>query len=213
MRILIIILILIIGSLDDNTFLIINYEGVKKYLDVLKTKIWDLLVLDESHYIKNSKAMRTKVILGYKDKDTGVFVEGLKDFAKQKVLLTGTPVLNRPSELYTQLKALDHPIAKSYKWFMDNFVVFDQWGSPIAGKNLESLQRMLRETCMLRREKKEVLKELPNKIRQLITLPADILSMDEIKEDEKWFRSTSEYGSIRGGWTKCLTFLCMVPKY
>ena len=182
-----------IGSLDNNTFLIINYEGVKKYLEVLKTKMWDLLVLDESHYIKNPKALRTKVILGYKDKNTGKFVSGLKDFAKQKVLLTGTPVLNRPSELYTQLKVLNHPIAKSYSQFMNNYVIFDQWGSPIAGRNLEELQRILRETCMLRREKKDVLKELPNKIRQLITLPADILSVDEIKEDEKYIEIVKQF--------------------
>ncbi len=182
-----------IGNLDGNTFLIINYEGVKKYLEVLKTKMWDLLVLDESHYIKNPKALRTKVILGYKDKNTGKFVSGLKDFAKQKVLLTGTPVLNRPSELYTQLKVLNHPIAKSYSQFMNNYVIFDQWGSPIAGRNLEELQRILRETCMLRREKKDVLKELPNKIRQLITLPADILSVDEIKEDEKYIEIVKQF--------------------
>ncbi|MGC9052828.1 MAG: SNF2-related protein [Candidatus Hydrogenedens sp.] len=180
-------------NFDNNTFLIINYEGVRKYLEQLKVKTWDLLVLDESHYIKNPKALRTKSILGYKDKNTGKFVSGLKDFAKQKVLLTGTPVLNRPSELYTQLKVLNHPLTKSYSQFMNSYVIFDQWGSPIAGKNLEELQRVLRETCMIRREKKEVLRELPNKVRQLITLPADILTHDEIKEDEKYIEIVKQF--------------------
>ncbi len=182
------------GGLDikDDTILIINYEGVRKYADLLKTVMWDLLVLDESHYIKNPKAQRTKVITGYRDRQTGTIIKGLKDFAKQKVLLTGTPVLNNPAEIYTQLKVLGHPLAKSYKQFKETYIIFDEWGSPVGGKHLEELQRTLRETCMIRREKKEVLKELPDKTRQVITLPSTILSREELEEDRKYIEIVNQ---------------------
>ena len=51
------------GKLADIT--ITNYESVKKYFDLLRSKTWDLLILDESHYIKNYKAQRTKYITGF----------------------------------------------------------------------------------------------------------------------------------------------------
>ncbi|MGC8654367.1 MAG: SNF2-related protein [Candidatus Kryptoniota bacterium] len=189
------------GKIDiqGNTILIINYEGVRKYADLLKTVVWDLMVLDESYYIKNMKAQRTKVITGYRDRETGEIVKGLKDSAKQKILLTGTPVLNKPIELYTQLKVLGHPLAKNYSKFKETYVIEDEWGSAVGGKNLEELQRTLRETVMLRREKKDVLKELPAKTRQVITLPSSILSPEEIKEDQKYIEIVKQFWDEKEG--------------
>lgn len=57
------------------------------------------LILDEAHYIKSSSTNRTKAALRYADMASAVF------------LLTGTPILNRPMELYTLLEAIDHPLA------------------------------------------------------------------------------------------------------
>ena len=66
---------------------ITNYESVKKYFSELTSRNWDLLVLDESHYIKNYKAQRTKYITGfYQDKNNKVWIKGLKDYATQRFM-------------------------------------------------------------------------------------------------------------------------------
>nr|ACD75438.1 AMDV4_9 [uncultured virus] len=168
---------------------ITNYESVKKNFDLLRSQTWDLLVLDESHYIKNYKAQRTKFITGfYEGSDTSdtskTWIKGLKDYAKQKILLTGTPVLNRPIELFTQLRVLGNEMGKNFMEFRNSYIEMGRYG-PIGSKNLEELQRKLRTTCMIRREKKDVLLELPDKMRQIITLPSSILSNSDMENERK----------------------------
>ena len=183
-------------GLTDIT--ITNYESVKKYFSELTSQKWDLLVLDESHYIKNYKAQRTQYITGfYEDKKnkTG-WVTGLKDYAKQKILLTGTPILNRPMELFTQLKVLGNEMGKNPFGFRDRYVETDRWGGDRGTKNLEELQMRLRTTCMIRREKKDVLLELPDKLRQVITLPTDVLSETDREESRKIVNYLSESWDI-----------------
>ena len=177
---------------------ITNYESVKKYFSELTSQKWDLLVLDESHYIKNYKAQRTQYITGfYEDKKnkTG-WINGLKDYAIQKILLSGTPVLNRPMELFTQLKVLGNEMGKNPFAFRDRYVETDSWGGVTGTKNLEELQMRLRTTCMIRREKKDVLLELPDKLRQVITLPSNVLSETDREESRKIVNYLSESWDI-----------------
>lgn len=64
------------------------------------------LIMDEAHYIKNGSTQRTKAALKY------------AKLASHVYLLTGTPIMNRPMELFTLLKAIDHPVATSKSaWF------------------------------------------------------------------------------------------------
>jgi SWI/SNF-related matrix-associated actin-dependent regulator 1 of chromatin subfamily A len=63
------------------------------------------IICDESHYLKSGNAGRTQLILP------------LLKAAKHKLLLSGTPALSRPAELYTQLDALGTPIFKSFHQF------------------------------------------------------------------------------------------------
>ena len=179
---------------------ITNYESVKTNFDILKSRMWDLLILDESHYIKNYKAQRTKFITGfYVDKKKGIWTAGLKDYAKQKILLTGTPVLNRPMELFTQLKVLGNELGKNPFAFMSKYVETDRWGGAVGSKNLEELQLRLRTTCMIRREKKDVLLELPDKLRQVITLPREILSDSDRKNMDMIIQYLSESWDVATG--------------
>ena len=187
---------------------ITNYESVKKYFSLLTSQTWDLLVLDESHYIKNKKAQRTKYITGFYDKkgEEKTWIKGLKDYAKQKILLTGTPILNKPGELFTQLKVVGSDLGKNWKKFIQSYVQTDYWGNAIGVKNLEDLQRKLRSSCMIRREKKDVLKELPDKLRQVITLPSDILTETEREKNEEIIHFLSENWDIATGKLKSKTF-------
>lgn len=163
---------------------IVNYDILKK-LEFLNEVEFDLLVADECHYIKSCKAQRTKALLALK--------------GKKKVFLTGTPVMNRPIELVEPLKALGVNLdfwafAKKYCNARKTRFGWDMKGA----SNLGELQEFLRSTCMIRRMKKDVLTELPDKIHQIIELPKNgatrLLAAEEkyMKDYEEMKKALSE---------------------
>lgn len=80
----------------DSLITIVSYDLVHRssILDDIAKKQFQVIIADESHYIKNNSAKRTTAI-----------VPILKQ-AKRVILLSGTPALSRPEEVYTQLDAL-----------------------------------------------------------------------------------------------------------
>jgi len=165
-----------VGTAD---MVICNYDRLKGVvLDSIMERSWDVLVVDEAHYLKNGNAQRTKAVLGgmVPDKETGKKAKfpGIVSRCARSVFLTGTPILNRPIELYTLLHALapqdwgsKFTFGKRYCDLRHNGFGYDWSGA----SNLEELQEKLRGTLMVRRLKAEVLTELPAKRRQVIDLP------------------------------------------
>jgi len=164
------------------SFAIVNYDRLKgNVLKNLMERKWDCLICDEAHYLKNQKAKRTKKVLGIppkKNKTTRKWderVPGLIDTVEHRaMLLTGTPILNRPIELFPLINALDprqwgkfFPFAKRYCAATQGRYGWDFSGS----SNPEELQARLRTSVMVRRLKKDVLKELPAKRRQVVVIP------------------------------------------
>lgn len=156
----------------STDIVIINYEQVEKYRRDIDDTPWDLLVCDESHYLKSSKAKRTQVVVGYWHNDPTQRIYPIK--ARQRLFLTGTPVLNRPKELWTTVRALDRKnLGNDWLNFHVRYCAGykDRFGWQIDGaSNLEELNERLRASIMLRRKKSEVLPELPPKRRQVILL-------------------------------------------
>jgi SWI/SNF-related matrix-associated actin-dependent regulator 1 of chromatin subfamily A len=153
-----------------------NYEALRDREDLQAIKA-DLLVVDEAHFVKNQKAQRTQA------------VRKVAQSARRKVLLTGTPIVNRPVELFSLLAMLDparygekafFAFAKRYcdakqVYAGSKGYVWDFTGS----SNLDELQDQLRSTLMVRRLKADVLKELPAKRRQIVVLPASKRTADK----------------------------------
>lgn len=151
---------------------IINYDILKNHVDALRAQEWDLLIADEAHALKNPKAQRTAYVLGKWDKDPAKRITAIP--ARRKAFLTGTPILNRPIELYTLIKALDPETWRNWRDFATRYCDGKQtaYGWDVSGaSNLNELQERLRSTIMIRRLKKDVLTELPAKRRQIVPLP------------------------------------------
>lgn len=154
---------IILNSSDQPEFsggtVICNYDIVQKQ-EWLKDIDWDILIVDECHYVKNHKAQRTKAVSELR--------------AGKKLYLTGTPILNRPIELYSILNQLDVRL----KWwdYVHRYcgAYRNRWGWDLSGAtNLDELQRLLRSRVMVRRLKKDVLQDLPDKTRHILELPAN----------------------------------------
>lgn len=161
---------------------IVNYESLKKYfvLDIVKNEkgkfklsnvkfnsninIFESVAIDELHKIKDPTTMVSKLVRGV--------------CAKKKVVigLTGTPIVNKPKDLVAQLLAIGQleAVAGNYKHFMNRYC----GGMAGAGAtNLEELNYKLKTTCFFQRLKKDVLKDLPDKVHQIVY--CDITTRDE----------------------------------
>jgi len=181
---------------------ITNYESLKKLQPILSKESWDLLVIDECHKIKSKSSDRTLFIWGGErvKKEKGKTVrnaQGHKLFeriegivngnVKRKLLLTVIPILNKPVELQPILKELGCDFAQDFMKYAKRYCAAKQgyWGWDFSGaSNLDELQQRLRESVMVRRLKKDVLKELPAKRRQIIELSTNGFENQINKEKE-----------------------------
>ena len=174
-----------VGSTDAH-LVVINYDILKKRLaDLVARGEWDLVILDESQAVKNQKAQRTKAALAIP--------------AKFRVFATGTPIMNRPIELFTTLSAIDAgALGSNYVRFGIRYAgaYQDKWGWHFDGAtNLEELQEKLRSGLMVRRLKADVLTELPAKVRSVVPLEVDRETGRLLKaQREAWDRVVAEIG-------------------
>lgn len=178
---------------------ITNYESLKKYfvksmpdkkkLTLSKqiemhenVQLFKSLVIDESHRVKDPTTLQTKLCAR--------IAQG-KDY---RILLSGTPVMNKPIELYTQLVILgqlEH-FGGTEKAFSDRYCDGGRGAS-----NLRELNHLLNTHCFFRREKKDVAKDLPDKQRQQII--CDITTRDEYEYAEKNFTAFLESSGATSG--------------
>lgn len=167
------------GTFPNTDIVIVNYEGLIRLKD-LDAREWDICIVDEAHYIKNSKAQRSKAVKSIR--------------ARRRVRLTGTPIVNRPVELYNLIEDLGgswgsfFSFAKRYAGASHNGFGWDFSGAT----NLDELQRRLRETIMVRRLKADVLTELPRKIRQVIEVEAETAEAKRAIQFEQAHEERSE---------------------
>ncbi|KAI7852156.1 P-loop containing nucleoside triphosphate hydrolase protein [Circinella umbellata] len=159
-------------KLKNNTikFWITSYDLATKYIDNIIDADFKIIIADESHFIKNQSAKRTRVLIPVLQK------------AKRAILLTGTPVLSRPLEVFSQVSALCPDIFKSREEFGERYcggaAGTDNWGREYMGVHrLEELYFLLTKTVLVRRLKDEVGDQLPLKTRQVILL--DVASLEK----------------------------------
>lgn len=148
----------------DADFVITNYDIIKNFHDPKKkdesqvlTAKFDLVIVDEAHYIKNATAQRTKLINDIVKKTERLW------------LLTGTPMTSRPIDYFNLLSLIDSPVAKNWMAYAIRYCAgyqFNVGGRKVwnvtGASNLEELRdRTLGLT--LRRLKENVL-DLPDKI-------------------------------------------------
>lgn len=148
----------------DSDFVIINYDIIKNFHNPKKkddSKVllanFDLVIIDEAHYIKNAQAQRTKLI-----NDIVKNVDRLW-------LLTGTPMTSRPIDYFNLLSLVDSPVAKNWMAYVIRYCEGYQFKAGprkvwnvMGASNLEEL-RDRTVGLTLRRLKENVL-DLPDKI-------------------------------------------------
>lgn len=153
---------------------------------VLHSRKWDVLILDEAHYLKSITADRSKLVLGK---------DGLVHRAKHIWALTGTPAPNHAAELYPLLRVLGG-YSGAFDAFVSKFCTGKNtpYGFRINGTKNEDELKALLAPVMLRRTKAEVRPELPKtQYSDIVVEPGEI----DVGELEQAF---SGYISDPRGW-------------
>jgi SWI/SNF-related matrix-associated actin-dependent regulator 1 of chromatin subfamily A len=132
-----------VGSAE---IVVLNYDILEAHLDKLIEREPRALVFDESHYVKNPQAQRTKAALE---------LAGALPTNALRLALTGTPILNRPEELVAQLRALGR-----LREFGSGARLARRFRSASTD---DRLHWNLRARCYVRRTKQQVLPQLPAK--------------------------------------------------
>lgn len=166
---------------------IVNYESLRKYFvwDIRKKdfrlkdvvfnpniNLFKSIIIDESHRVKDPSAQQTK------------FVRGIAEGKEWRILLSGTPVVNRPADLISQLSIMGRlPEFGGRSQFLADYgggeinKDFRKPSEEDKPRNLDKLSDELYARCMIRREKAKVLTDLPDKTRT--DLYVEISNRDE----------------------------------
>ncbi|XP_069705432.1 SWI/SNF-related matrix-associated actin-dependent regulator of chromatin subfamily A-like protein 1 isoform X2 [Periplaneta americana] len=151
---------------NDARILITSYDLMSRCLDQLKRIRFGVCIMDESHFIKSSKSARSKA------------ASLLLKSSKRVLMLTGTPALSRPIELYPQISAINPRLFPNVVEFGIRYCagVKNQFGWDFSGSsNMEELQLLLEDSLMIRRLKSDVISQLPPKVRQMVILNPELV--------------------------------------
>lgn len=196
-----------------NLIVIVNYEKTvgttrgAQHVDTplslsLKAHKWDVGIFDEAHALKNPDSLRSKAVLSE---------EGIYEQCKRALFLTGTPMENRPLEIWPIAATLCPARFGDWWEFARRYCglhrelrgdpptqinmpdgtikVIDKrrkvWVAD-GSANHSELQQRLRTSIMIRRLKGDVLKELPPKRRQLLVLSDADVDWDRFPDLLKW---------------------------
>lgn len=152
---------------------IINYDIIAKkqgkgatvkFIELATTR-WKMFIFDEAHFLKEEGSQRAKVARQITKISSGIIQ-----------LLTGTATMSKPSELWNLLILIkkSNIFANSFETYIQKYCNGhkDKYGWVHSGStNLLELNKLLRDTCYLRREKRDVLSELPPVEKVILQVP------------------------------------------
>jgi len=181
----------------DAEYVILNYDILKNFHDpkdrknsVILNNNFDMVVMDEAHYIQNKKAQRTKIANDIVKKIGKVW------------LLTGTPMTSRPMNYFNLLDLVDSPVAdnwmayairycEGYQFNVGNKKIWNVNGA----SNLEELRDRTKPQ-VLRRLKEDVL-DLPEKILTPVYLRLKSKEYEKLMgEYYEWYENSDESSSL-----------------
>ena len=182
---------------EDHDFVIVNYDIIKNFYDIknreesLIYKVnFDLIIIDEAHYLQNAQAQRTKLVNSFAKRTDRLW------------LLTGTPMTSRPINYYNLLNLIESPVAQNWMAYAIRYCEGYQFRvggnrkvwNVNGASNLDELRDRTSKQ-ILRRLKEDVL-DLPDKIITPVYLRLKSRLYEELMgEYYDWYRTKKEESS------------------
>ena len=170
------------SSLKKVDVILTTYGTIRNDIENLLEQKFDLLVLDESQNIKNINSQTTKAVLLLN--------------AKKRVALSGTPIENNLLELYSLFRFLNPEMFGSVQRFTNSYILPIQKYSDTS--TIEELRKKI-YPFLLRRVKKEVLEDLPDKIEKLVYVDMNDEHRRFYEERRKYYYSLLEKNTSSQG--------------
>lgn len=195
-----------------GAYVIINYDVLKKYFDILISREWGFIVYDEATSVKNYTAKRTELSMGkdahpeYNIRGKIIpaqkYVPGILHMSQRIFFLSGTPMANRPKDLYNMLHVAKYSKAKSFRAFAKRFCNgyetnfgYDSTGA----SNIEELRDDIKG-LMIRRTKEEVFADFPEKRRQWERAEIDLAEYNrEMRKYKSQIKTQEQFQKMRLG--------------
>ena len=153
---------------SDSFYKICSYNVVGKDIEVINKNEFDLVILDEAQRIKNWQTATAKNIK--------------KIQTKYAVVLTGTPVENKLEELYSVLQMVNPFKLGALFRFLNQHQITDEATGKVTGyKDLNKIGELLKDS-MIRRHKRDVLKQLPSRMDKNLFVPMTDKQMEYYNE-------------------------------
>ena len=193
------------GDIEHTRFNIINYDILSKRKEQLMSQGYDCIIFDEVHALKNQKSQRTKAGLAIAKGMDGI------------IALSGTPILNRPSEFFTPLNMMLPAQFGNFWTFAQRYCNARRtdFGWDFSGaSNIEHsldgtppLNTLLRD-FMLRRSMDDprISKDMPSMIQTIIDIDLEEQAQKAYKIEynswmEEWQKQQVTWGSTDAGFT------------
>ena len=154
----------------ESFYKIVNYDVVHRDTEAIRKWEPDVIVLDEAQRIKNWKTRRARSIK--------------KLDSKYAIVLTGTPLENRLEELYSIVEFVDRFRLGPLFRFLAEHQQVDDNGKVLGYRNLDKIGRTL-EPVLIRRTKKQVLKQLPERLDKNYFVPMTAEQMVHHEENSE----------------------------
>lgn len=136
---------------NDNQVFITSYGTMRQDVHLLETIVWETIVLDESHHIKNPQAQTTRA--------------AWQLTAKTKIALSGTPIMNSTADLHSQMHFLMPGLLGAPEFFKKEYTIpIEQQANQ---EKAAVLQKLIRP-FLLRRTKEQVAKDLPARTESVL---------------------------------------------
>ena len=152
----------------DSFYKVLNYDTVYRDLDLIEKWAPDLVILDEAQRIKNWATRTARSVK--------------RITSPYALVLTGTPLENRLEELLSIVQFVDrYRLGPTFK-LLDKHQIRDDYGKVIGYRDLDKIGKTL-EPILLRRQKDEVLDQLPERIDSNVFVPMTPLQMKHHQEN------------------------------
>jgi SNF2 family DNA or RNA helicase len=140
----------LITNFDKIDLVVMSYGTMRNDVEILRNYRFNCIVLDESQAIKNPSSQTSRALL--------------KLQSKSRIALTGTPIENTLLDIWSQMNFLNPGLLGSYTYFEKQFIrPIEKGANP---QKTEELRKLI-DPFVLRRTKKQVMKELPPKIEKV----------------------------------------------
>lgn len=167
---------------DPPDYVVVSYDGLARFQDVVRALPWSLAILDEAHYLRNRRTRRVQLA-----RELILPIE-------RRVLLTGTPLMNNPGELRSLLYFVSPEEWNDAGWFRARFErPWERGTAEVRESVVERLHQYL-DDVMIRRVKADIFHELPEKNTHVRTVELSPAWAREYGEEEAQYAADQEAG-------------------